>query len=154
MTERMPTLQMDFNTDYPVQLLYDEPKTGESQYGKWHLYVVKHKQEQMAVFADEKLHDILKEYSKDDQLTIRRNQDDKLVQWQVKPAGNGQIKPDLPIDLRTRDIHRQVCLKLASQSIGCTTKPWTEYERCEIYARVNTLLGILEGAIEDDQMPF
>ena len=38
MSDRMPTLQIKYNTAYPVELLYDQPKQGESQYGKYNLY--------------------------------------------------------------------------------------------------------------------
>ena len=41
MTERSKTLQIkQFNTDYPITLMYDNCKTGESQYGAWALFGV------------------------------------------------------------------------------------------------------------------
>ena len=49
------------------------------------------------------------------------------------------------LDDRTRDIHRQVALKIATISIGQTTKPWTDEDLQEIKDRMDKLLDILDG---------
>jgi hypothetical protein len=46
MSERQKTLQIkQFNTDYPITLMYDECKSGESNYGPWMLYSVEYEGE-------------------------------------------------------------------------------------------------------------
>ena len=44
---------------------------------------------------------------------------------------------------RTADIHRQVALKIATISIGQSTKPWTNEDLQEIKVRMDKLLDIL-----------
>ena len=57
MSDRQPTLQLkQFNTDYPITLMYDECKTGESQYGPWALFGVEFQGASQNIFADEQLH--------------------------------------------------------------------------------------------------
>ena len=160
MNEKMKTLHLkQFNHDYLITLTYDKCKSGESQHGPWNLYGVKHEGEQQGVFADESLHQRLQQYGKDSQLVIRRNQDDNgRLEWQVTPAnGNTQRKSNQTVlnhlDDRTRDIHRQVALKIATISIGQSTKPWTDEDLQEIRVRMDKLLEILDGRI-DEELPF
>ena len=78
MSERQKTLQLkQFNHDYPVTLMYDKCKSGESNYGPWMLYGVEHDGEQQGLFAEDALHQELKKYGKGSRLVIRRNQDGK-----------------------------------------------------------------------------
>jgi len=158
MSERMQQLTVEYNKDYNIKLLYDRCKTGTSQYGPWYLYSVEKDNDILGLFADPTLHDVLKGYRKGDRLTIRRNKSDSGVRWEVNRITNGNGSDPSPapmhrLDNRTHDIHRQVALKIATQSMGPTTKPWTDYEKTEIQSRVNALLGILEGETEDD-LPF
>ena len=61
MSDRQKTLHLkQFNTDYPVTLTYDKCKSGESQYGPWHLYGVEHNGEQVGIFAEDVLHQELR----------------------------------------------------------------------------------------------
>ena len=160
MSERQKTLQLkQFNTDYPITLIYDQCKSGESNYGPWMLYGCEHDGEQQGLFAEDALHQKLKKYGKGSKLIIRRNQDeDGKLDWQVTPAnGNSQTKPTKTVssylDDRTRDIHRQVALKIATISIGQNVKPWTDEDLKEIRVRMEKLLEILDGSTEDD-LPF
>lgn len=57
------------------------------------------------------------------------------------------------LDDRTADIHRQVALKIATISIGQSTKPWTGDDLQEIKLRMDQLLNILDGTTED-ALPF
>ena len=161
MNERMKTLQLkQFNKDYPITLTYDQCKSGESQYGQWNLYGVEHQGEPQGIFAEDALHQELKKYGKGAKLVIRRNQDGNgQLEWQVTPANGGtQHKPQQTVlsylDDRTRDIHRQVALKIATISIGQTTKPWTDEDIQEIKVRMDKLLVILDGSTEDEPLPF
>ena len=98
-------------------------------------------------------------YAKGARLVIRRNQDDNgQLEWQVIPAnGNIQRQPKQAVpkylDDRTADIHRQVALKIATISIGQSTKPWADEELQEISVRMDKLLEILDGRV-DDELPF
>ena len=93
----MKTLQLkEVNTDYPITLIYDKCKSGESQYGPWNLYGVEYGGEQQGIFADEPLHQQLKNYGKGTKLVIRRKQMDNGTQeWQVTPA-NGSTQRKSP----------------------------------------------------------
>ncbi len=160
MTERQPTLQLkQFNHDYPITLVYNQCKSGESQYGPWNLYGVEHDGEEQGLFTEDALHQELKKYGKGAKLVIRRKQDENgKLEWQVTPAnGDTQSKQSKTVssylDDRTRDIHRQVALKIATISIGQSTKPWTDEDLQEINDRMDKLLEILDGSTEDD-LPF
>ena len=160
MNERSKTLQIkQFNHDYRVVLTYDQCKSGESNYGPWNLYGVEHDGQQQGLFAEDALHQELKKYGKGSRLVIRKNQDDEgKLEWQVTPA-NGSVRQQPQqtvlkyLDDRTADIHRQVALKIATISIGQSTKPWTDEDLQEIRVRMDKLLEILDGSIEDD-LPF
>ena len=69
MSDRQPTLQLkQFNTDYPITLMYDECKTGESQYGPWTLFGVEFQGESQSLFVDEHLRTELSKYRKGSKL--------------------------------------------------------------------------------------
>ncbi len=153
MNNKMKTLQIaQYNTDYPVTLMYDTCKSGESQYGPWNLYGVEYKREQQGLFADEFLHEILSQYRKEDQIVIRRAQDHEgKLRWEVFPIGNGsamqKTAQTIPlINSRTKDIHRQVCLKVAIMSFPTTNKSWDNEIIKEIKARTDSLIFVLDGA--------
>lgn len=160
MSERQKTLQLkQVNRDYPITLIYDKCKSGESNYGPWNLYGVKFEDVEQGIFAETGLHNKLKNYSKGAKLVIRRNQDeDGKLEWQVTPAnGESQTKSKQTVlkylDDRTVDIHRQVALKIATISMGQSTKPWTDEDLQEITIRMNKLLLILDGS-DENELPF
>ena len=157
MNDRMKTLQLKkYNHDYPITLVYDKCKSGESNYGAWTLYGIKHEGIEQGIFADDILHQELKKYGKGAKLVIRRNQDDNgQLEWQVAPVnGATQQQSKLKyLDDRTLDIHRQVALKIAAISIGHNIKPWTDDDLQEIKTRMDRLLVILDGSADDEQ-PF
>jgi hypothetical protein len=160
MNDKMKTLQLkQFNHDYPVVLTYDQCKSGESQYGPWYFYGVEHDGEPQGIFAEDALHEQLQQYGKGAKLFIRRKQDDNgKLEWQVTPAnGNTPRKSNQTVlkylDDRTADIHRQVALKIATISIGQTTKHWTDEDLQEIKVRMDKLLEMLDGNPSDD-LPF
>jgi len=159
MNDKMKMLQLKkLNHDYQVMLTYDNCKSGASQYGAWNLYGVKYDGLEQSIFADDSLHLKLEKYGKGTHLILRRNQDKSgQLEWQVTPAnGNAQRQPKQTIrhlDDRTIDIHRQVALKIATISIGHSTKPWTTEDLKEIKVRMDKLLEILDGRGDDD-LPF
>ncbi len=161
MNDKMKTLQVKkFNYDYRIVLTYDQCKSGESQYGPWHLYGVEHEGVEQGIFAEDALHQELKKYGKASKLVIRRHKDDSgRIEWQVVPTnGGGAQRPPQQTELkylddRTADIHRQVALKIATISIGQSTKPWTDEDLLEIKVRMDKLLVILDGSVSDE-LPF
>ena len=95
MSERQKTLQLkQFNHDYPVTLIYDQCKSGESNYGPWMLYGIIHEGIEQGIFAETGLHNKLKNYGKGSKLIKRRNQDDVgKLECQVTHAnGESQTK--------------------------------------------------------------
>jgi len=155
MDDKMKTLQLKkFNTDYLVTLTYDKCKSGESQYGTWNLYGIKYEGIEQGIFAEDALHQQLQQYGKGAKIVIRRDQDDNgQLEWQVTPA-NGKTRSNQTVqnylDDRTIDIHRQVALKIATISIGQTTKPWTDEDLQEIKVRMDKLLEVLDGDNSND----
>ena len=158
MNDKMKTLQLKkFNHDYPITLTYDKCKSGESNYGPWNLYGVKYEGVEQGIFAEDALHQQLQKYGKGAKIVIRRNEDEKgQLEWQVVPA-NGNNRSNQTVlnylDDRTRDIHRQVALKIATISIGQSTKPWTDEDLQEIKIRMDKLLEILDRDTNND-LPF
>jgi len=160
MNNKMKTLQIaQYNTDYSVKLMYDTCKSGESQYGQWNLYGVEYDREPHGLFADDFLHEILGRYRKGDQVVIRREQDQEgKLHWEVFPTRNGSARLNpaqttLPIDSRTKDIHRQVCLKVAVLSFPTSNKSWDDEIVKEIKARTDSLILILDG-VNNDPLSF
>ncbi len=160
MNDKMKTLQVKkFNHNYPVTLIYDQCKSGESQYGPWNLYGVEYEGVEQGIFAEDALHQQLQKYGKRARLIIRRNQDENgQLEWQVSPAiGQAQHQPKQTVlkylDDRTADIHRQVALKIATISIGQSLKPWADEDLQEIKVRMDKLLEILDGSVSDE-LPF
>lgn len=160
MSERQKTLQLkQFNHDYPVTLLYDTCKSGESNYGPWMLYGVEHDGEQQGLFVEDVLHQKLKNYGKGARLVIRRNQDESgTLSWQVVPAnGESQIKPTKTVsaylDDKSASIQRAMALKIAVISVGTSTRAWTNDDLKEIRSRMGKLLEILNGS-DENELPF
>ena len=160
MNAKMNILQMrKINHDYRVRLTYDKCKSGESQYGPWNLYGVEYEGIEQSIFAEDSLHLKLMKYGKGTRLVLRKHQDENgNLEWQVTSAnGNAQQQPQQTslkyLDDRTADIHRQVALKIATGSIGQSTKPWTTEDLLEIKERMDKLLEILDGK-KDDGLSF
>ena len=160
MNDKMKTLQVKkFNHNYPVTLIYEKCKSGESQYGPWNLYGVEYEGIEQGIFAEDALHQQLQKYGKRARLIIRRNQDENgQLEWQVVPAiGQAQHQPKQTVlkylDDRTADIHRQVALKIATISIGQSLKPWADEDLQEIKVRMDKLLEILDGKA-NNELPF
>ncbi len=158
MNERIRPLQLrKLDHDYQVKLTYDRCRSGESRYGPWNLYGVEYKGVEQGIFAEDSLHLKLRKYGKGTHLILRKHQDENgELEWQVTPA-NGNTQPQQTslkyLDDRTVDIHRQVALKIATISIGQSTKPWTAEDLAEIQVRMDELLDILDGT-KDYELPY
>jgi len=71
MTQRAK-LELPINKPVEIELLYDEPITGKSQYGEYYMYAVKSNGEEYTFFAPEEVHERLKGYSKGDKVLITK----------------------------------------------------------------------------------
>ena len=144
----MDTNQIKFaeGHQYDVTFKFDTPKTGVNQHGEWNLYGVEHNGTDSAFFASPGLHNRLTSFRQGDTISIMKNLVNNRTSWDVKKfsgasssVSNGIITPDA----RTKDIHRQVCLKLAVESIGAKTKVTDAYYE-DVKSRMEGLLAVLD----------
>jgi len=98
MTERRK-LELQLNQPTEIELLYDDPVVGKSQYGDYFLYAVKTKESEFAFFAPEEIHQELQEYKKGDKLIVTKlaaQRGTKLITKYVVESDvktNKEIKP-------------------------------------------------------------
>lgn len=71
MTQRTK-LELNVNQPIEIELLYDEPISGSSQYGEYHMYAVKLEGKEYTYFAPEEVHEKLKELRRGDKATITK----------------------------------------------------------------------------------
>lgn len=146
------TLKIRANTDNNVKFLFDTPLEGTNAYGVYHLYKFDMDGEEVSLFATDNLHEKLKDFNKDDEVNIRKEEYEAgKMGWIVTPAEGVVAKPGSSntqtggeilkdIDQRTKDIHRQVCLKLAVQSMEKTDI----LDMDTVKLRMEGLLGVLD----------
>lgn len=147
------TLKIRANTDNNVKFLFDSPLEGTNAYGVYHLYKFDIEGEEHSLFATDNLHEKLKDYNKGDVVNIRKEEYEAgKMGWIVNPAEGVIAKPSSStpsaqysssnsIDDRTKDIHRQVCLKLAVQSMG--TSETLDFAMVKL--RMEGLINILDS---------
>ena len=71
MTQR-PKLELQINKPAELEVLFDEPVVGESQYGSYNLYAVNVNDNEYSFFAPDEVHDKLKELSKGDKAIVTK----------------------------------------------------------------------------------
>ena len=160
-----PTLKISAGTDNIVK------------FGLYHLYAFEKDGAEMGLFASDALHEKLKNFTKGDSVNIRKDEYAPGKHgWNVVPeegtpmrnssapssvdgsyksapsptteeTRNYQAKQN---DDRTKDIHKQVCLKLAVQSLGTTEN--LDYQ--EVKVRMEGLVGVLEDVEVKEELPF
>jgi|TARA_B100000073_G_C23703983_1_gene561539 hypothetical protein len=150
-------LKIKTNDSKVVEFMFDSPKQGTNNYGNWNLYGLKCDGEDVSLFATDNLHSKIQFYQKGDIVEIAKNETEQgRIYWDVTPrngtpvrdASNSTVKQtSTTVDDRTADIHKQVCLKLAVQSMG------TEFDITEIESRMYSLLSVLHGN-ESDGLPI
>jgi|TARA_Y100000296_G_scaffold69100_1_gene82710 hypothetical protein len=159
------TLKIKANTDNVVKFLYDTPIEGTNSYGVYHLYAFDMDGTETGLFATDALHEKLKNFTIGDSVNIRKEEyEPNKFGWNVIPEEgtparntgtpsniNDSYKstPSATTQERTKDIHRQVCLKLAVQSMGT---PET-LDLAIVKQRMEGLLDVLDGK-ETDSLPF
>jgi hypothetical protein len=67
-----PKLNLDINKSVDVELLYDNPVSGSSQYGQYYLYSVRSDNREYSFFAPAELHHQMKSYKRGDIIQITR----------------------------------------------------------------------------------
>jgi|TARA_R110002020_G_scaffold188167_9_gene386844 hypothetical protein len=79
MEQQKPTLKFKANIPSEVELTFDEPKTGEGQYGTWYLYGCKHEGSEKVFFPSELLHKMiqLSGFKSGSKFTILKNEGDE-----------------------------------------------------------------------------
>jgi len=110
MTQRNK-LELQLNKPTQIELLYDEPVTGESNYGKYYLYAVKSGNQEFSYFAPEEVHEELQNFSKGDKVVVTKSavQNGKkvLTKYSVTMPGVGKLdKPNFeqkPITLDSEE---------------------------------------------------
>ena len=150
------TLKITANTDNNVKFLFDSPLEGTNAYGVYHLYKFDINSEEHSLFATDNLHEKLKDFNKGDTVNIRKEEYEAgKMGWVVTPAEGVVAKPNsspssvqssspVSVDDRTKDIHRQVCLKLAVQSME--TSETLDFAMVQL--RMEGLINVLDS--EDD----
>ena len=123
-------LKIPTNGSAVVEFMFDYPKQGTNNYGNWNLYGLKCQGEDVSLFATDNLHNKIQYYNVGDVVEIAKNETDQgRIHWEITPkegtpvrnASNSSAAPaksNVSRDDRTADIHKQVCLKLAVQSVG------------------------------------
>ena len=129
------------NEEYNVTFKFDDPQTGTGQYGEWNRYGVDHKGKDSSFFASPGLHSRIKSFKQGDSIKIIKRMSNGKTSWDVKKTG-GSSTPVMS-DARTKDIHRQVCLKLAVESIGVKAKTTDAYYK-DVRDRMMGFLGVLD----------
>lgn len=151
------------NTDNVVKFLYDTPIEDTNAYGMYHLYGFEKDGEETGLFATDALHEKLKNFTKGDSINIRKEEYEAgKFGWNVvpeegtptrqspPPSVNGSYNPTKTADDRTLDIHRQVCLKLAVQSMDTIGG----IDSATVKLRMETLLDVLDGKKTKEELPF
>ena len=98
----MENKAMKFNPNLPteVELSFDEPKTGDGQYGTWYLYGTKENiRGESGFFATQILHEILQGMGvkTGSKLVITKVVKDEKTTWDVKSLG-GDVVEEKSID--------------------------------------------------------
>ena len=141
------TLKIKANTDNVVKFLYDTPIEGTNSYGMYHLYAFEHGGEETGLFATDALHEAGKFG-----WNVVPEEGTPIRNTPPPPSVSGSYKATTTDD-RTQDIHRQVCLKLAVQSMGVCE----ELNYGEVKDRMESLLDVLDGkevTEKKEELPF
>ena len=142
------TLKIQPNQDNYLEFLFDTPKQGTNSYGEWNMYGFRDENgEEVNLFATPLLHSIISKYTKGDIINIRKEgTPEGRTKWDVKATGQNlkELPASKSADSRSKDIHKQVALKLAVQSME--TKENLDLH--EVSKRMKGLLRVLYEELE------
>ncbi len=150
------------DTDYKIQLMEDKPTPQESQWGVQNEYSITYNGQPYSLTASAGLHKQLCLYGRGSNLNIRK---EAFGEGKTKfvVTSNGVTPPSAMagtpttapvtasgVDARTKDIHRQVCLKLACQMFGESQVTLSAGSITVIEANMLQLLQVLDGDTEPE----
>ena len=95
MEKKNKSLKFNPNIPNKVILAFDEPKTGEGEYGTWYLYgIIETINGENGFFATKILHELLqgKGLKAGAKLEITKIVNDNKTTWDVKNLGGGQVE--------------------------------------------------------------
>ena len=138
-----------------VEIVKHATKAKDGTYGDYWIYNIKKDNQDHSMFVNSKrLHEILLTFGAGKIVNISKDEyaPGKSV-WNATPQG--KVKPNIKIDARTHDIHKQVCLKLAMELISKKDSLLTSAELIIIEGNMLSLLDVLEGgtSIEPTVVP-
>tara|TARA_R110002020_G_scaffold434012_4_gene644161 strand:- start:7305 stop:7817 length:513 start_codon:yes stop_codon:yes gene_type:complete len=162
MESNRDSFKLSKDSDNSVQLMFDQPKSGQNSYGNWYLYGCIKDGRETSFFATDNLHKKLSIYGQGAELTIRQEEyAPGKSAWNVTAKEGTQTRPPQTatatngtIDSRTHDIHKQVCLKLAVQMFGNTISLLSDAEVTIIKANMTQLLYVLENPTTEEVKPL
>lgn len=93
-------LELQINSPINLELLFDEPLTGESKFGEYYMYVVKNGEQEYSFFAPLSVHEQLKDKSKGTKFQLTKTVTQKgkklITDYDVKFLDNGIKKEKYP----------------------------------------------------------
>lgn len=90
-TEQRKKLELQLNQPTQIELMFDNPKIGQSQFGEFYLYAVRNGDgaTEYSFFAPEEIHAILKEHKKGSKFTVSKLAEQKgskiITKYEVVP---------------------------------------------------------------------
>lgn len=103
-TEQRKKLELQLNQPVQIELMFDNPMVGQSQYGEYYLYAVKNGDgaTEYSYFAPDEVHSILKEHKKGSKFIISKLAEQKgskiITKYEVKPLTVEKAEPETPGD--------------------------------------------------------
>jgi len=105
--EQRKKLDLQLNQPVQIELMFDSPVIGQSQYGEYYLYAVKNGDgaTEYSFFAPDEVHAVLREHKKGTKLTISKLAEQKgskiITKYEVKPmavetSANGSKEESTP----------------------------------------------------------
>ena len=103
-TEQRKKLELQLNQPTQIELMFDNPKIGQSQFGEFYLYAVRNGDgaTEYSFFAPEEIHAILKEHKKGSKFTVCKLAEQKgskiITKYEVKPLTVEKAEPEITGD--------------------------------------------------------
>lgn len=151
------------NNNYPITLMADKPTTQDGQWGVKHIYPISFAGGLWDISASDGLHKQLSLYGKGSNLIVRKETFGDAGHSKFVVTSNGvtppsamaatPVMPVVRIDDRTKDIHRQVCLKLACRMFGESNAILSDGSLMVIEENMLRLLRVLDGDDAKDDAP-
>ena len=106
MEQQKPRLKFKANLPEDVELTFDEPKTGEGQYGEWFMYGCKHDGREKVFFPSKMLHTMIQMsgFKEGSKFTVLKNEgDDGKMFFTINGKTFGEIQEGKSSDADTKE---------------------------------------------------